>query len=506
LFSAFANSLKIPELRSRIFYTLALLFVARVGAHIPLPGIDPHPLQEFARQQGSGAGGALLGLYNMFTGGALTRGAVCALGIMPYISAQIIFQLMTAVVPSLSRLQQEGDVGRQKLTQYTRYATLLICIIQGGLLILALETHPGSLIPGYDANTYGQIVVVGKFSFLVTGVLFMTAGTMLLMWLGEQITQRGIGNGVSLLITVGILQDIPGAASATYKLFFRPVGTGAGLGMHQAVVMVALFIAVTMGIIMVVQGQRKIPVQYAKRVVGNKVMGGQSSFLPLKVNYSGVMPVIFASAILLFPQQIFSQIGAAFNIKFLIEFSANLLRGHWSYYLIYTSLILFFSYFWVSVMFKPIQIADDLKKYGGYIPGVRPGEPTAKFLDFVMTRLTLAGAIFLTVIAVMPDVLLYELKVPQRIAYSVPLKTKELIEELNPVLRGWGHHYKRAHVRKLFHRLDGWIVRRIRSHRFKRWRNGGWRQLPETKLYGEYGLVNLIQLIPSIAPRKRESS
>jgi preprotein translocase subunit SecY len=236
------------------------------------------------------------------------------------------------------------------------------------------------------------------------------------MWLGEQITQRGIGNGVSLLITVGILADIPNAAVATYNLFFRPIGTGQSLGLPQAVVMVVLFVAVTMGIIMVVQGQRKIPVQYAKRVVGNKVMGGQSSFLPLKVNYSGVMPVIFASAILLFPQQIFSQVGAAFNIKFLIEISQNLLRGHWSYYLIDTVLIMFFSYFWVSVMFKPIQIADDLKKYGGYIPGVRPGEPTAQFLDFIMTRLTLAGAIFLTIIAVMPDVLLFELNVPQRIA------------------------------------------------------------------------------------------
>ncbi|HTZ22124.1 MAG TPA: preprotein translocase subunit SecY [Opitutaceae bacterium] len=416
MFSAFTNSLKIPELRSRIFYTLTLLFVARVGAHIPLPGIDPQPLQHFFADQTQSAGGALVGLYNMFTGGALVKGAVCALGIMPYISSSIIFQLMTAVVPALSRLQQEGDVGRQKLTQYTRYATVAICLVQGTLLILALE-NPARLFSGFDVGTYGSIVMVDKTSFLLTSITFMTAGTMLLMWLGEQITQRGIGNGVSLLITVGILQDIPGAATATYKLFFRPVGTGAGLGMHQAVIMVALFVAVTMGIIMVVQGQRKIPVQYAKRVVGNKVMGGQSSFLPLKVNYSGVMPVIFASAILLFPQQIFSQVGAAFNIKFLIEFSSNLLRGHWSYYLIYTSLILFFSYFWVSVMFKPIQIADDLKKYGGYIPGVRPGEPTAKFLDFVMTRLTLAGAIFLTIIAVMPDVLLFELNVPQRIAY-----------------------------------------------------------------------------------------
>ena len=414
MFSAFTNSLKIPELRSRIFYTLSLLFVARVAAHIPLPGIDPHPLQQFFADQTAGGGGALVGLYNMFTGGALVKGAIAALGIMPYISASIIFQLMTAVVPALSRLQQEGDVGRQKLTQYTRYATVLICIVQGALLILALE-NPGRLFPGYDLATYGPIVMVGKMGFLITSVIYMTAGTMLLMWLGEQITQRGIGNGVSLLITIGILADMPGAATTTYQLFFAPIGV-ARLGLPEGIIMVLLFLLVTMGIIMVVQGQRKIPVQYAKRVVGNKVMGGQSSFLPLKVNYSGVMPVIFASAILLFPQQIFSQIGAAFNIKFLIDFSQELLRGHWTYYAIYGTLILFFSYFWVSVMFKPIQIADDLKKYGGYIPGVRPGEPTAQFLDFIMTRLTLAGAVFLTVIAVMPDFLLFELNVPQRIA------------------------------------------------------------------------------------------
>ena len=415
MFSAFTNSMKIPELRSRILYTLGLLFVARVGAHIPLPGIDPKPLQQFFADQTAAGSGALVGLYNMFTGGALVKGAVCALGIMPYISASIIFQLMTAVVPALSRLQQEGDVGRQKLTQYTRYATVLICLIQGVLLILALE-NPARLFAGYDVNTYGQIVVVGKFWFMVQSTVIMTAGTMLLMWLGEQITQRGIGNGVSLLITVGILADIPGAAVATYQLFFAPVGV-AKLGAIEGVMMLALFIAVTMGIIAVTQGQRKIPVQYAKRVVGQKVYGGQSSFLPLKVNYSGVMPVIFASAILMFPQQIMSQAGAAFNIKFLVEFSNNLVQGHPIYYIGMTLLILFFSYFWVSVMFKPIQIADDLKKYGGYIPGVRPGEPTAGFLDFIMTRLTLAGAIFLTIIAIIPDVLLFELQVPPRIAY-----------------------------------------------------------------------------------------
>jgi len=306
-------------------------------------------------------------------------------------------------------------VGRQKLTQYTRYLTVIICLVQGILLILALE-NPARLFSGYDINHYGQIVMVGKFWFLIQSTIFMTAGTLLLMWLGEQITQRGIGNGVSLLITIGILADVPGAAYSTYKLFFATVGT-ASLGLPQAVIMIALFVIVIMGIIAVTQGQRKIPVQYAKRVVGQKVYGGQSSFLPLKVNYSGVMPVIFASAILMFPVQIFQQMGAAFYIKFLIEVASKLTRGNAVYYTCFATLILFFSYFWVSVMFKPIQVADDLKKYGGYIPGVRPGEPTASFLDFVMTRLTLAGAIFLTVIAVIPDGLLNFFHVPPRVAY-----------------------------------------------------------------------------------------
>ena len=415
MFSAFTNSLKIPELRSRIFYTLALLFVARVGAHIPLPGLDPKPLQDFFAANAGGASGAVVGLYNMFTGGALLKGALFALGIMPYISASIIFQLMSAVIPALSRLQQEGDVGRQKLNQYTRYATVLICLIQGTLLILTLE-NPSRLFQGYDVNTYGQIVIAGHFTFLVTSVIFLTAGTMVLTWLGDQITARGIGNGTSLLITIGILADIPGAANTLWQLIDPPVGVTTRLGAPQLIVMLVLFLVVTMGLIAVVQGQRKIPVQYAKRQVGNKMMGGQNSFLPLKVNYSGVMPVIFASAILLFPQQIFSWLGAALDLPALVEFASKLVSGHWLYYAVMGILILFFSYFWVSVMFKPIQIADDLKKYGGYIPGVRPGEPTARFLDFVMTRLTLAGAVFLTVIAVFPDLLMNQLKVPQRIA------------------------------------------------------------------------------------------
>jgi preprotein translocase subunit SecY len=407
MLSAFTNSLKIPELRSRIFYTLSLLFIARVAAWIPLPGIDPEPLNRFLEENSASAGASIIGLYSLFTGGALTQGAIGALGIMPYISASIIFQLMTAVVPALSRLQQEGDVGRQKLTQYTRYATVLICLVQGALTIFALG-NPARL-PGfqnYDVATYGSIVVTGGFGFIVTSVIFMTAGTMLLMWLGEQITQRGIGNGVSMLITLGILAGVPGALASIYQMFTPTIGAEVdSLGLPQAVLLVGLFFAVTMGVIMVVQGQRKIPVQYAKRVVGNKVMGGQSSFLPLKVNYAGVMPVIFASALLLFPAQIFFYLAGRFPSLSFLQDLANMLNGQgWFYYSFFAFLILFFSYFWVSVMFKPIQIADDLKKYGGYIPGVRPGEPTAQFLDFIMTRLTLAGSIFLTVIAVMPNI------------------------------------------------------------------------------------------------------
>ncbi|HYC99887.1 MAG TPA: preprotein translocase subunit SecY [Phycisphaerales bacterium] len=409
--------MKIPELRSRILYTLALLFVSRVGAHIPLPGLDPRPLLEFFKDQTAAGGGNLIGLYNMFTGGALLKGAVCALGIMPYISASIIFQLMTAVVPSLSRLQQEGDVGRQKLTQYTRYATVVICVVQGVILILALGNPAGMFGSGFDVKQYGDIIIVNKGWFLVQSTIFLTAGTLLMMWLGEQITQRGIGNGVSLIITVGILADIPGAAKSLYDLLRAPVGAASRISVPEMAIMVALFVLVIMFIISITQAQRKIPVQYAKRVVGQKVYGGQSSFLPLKVNYSGVMPVIFASAILMFPQQIFNHLGAAFDLRFFSELSAYLVQGQPAYYVSMTVLILFFSYFWVSVMFKPIQIADDLKKYGGYVPGVRPGEPTASFLDFIMTRLTLAGAIFLTAIAVLPDLLLYKMEVAPRIAY-----------------------------------------------------------------------------------------
>jgi preprotein translocase subunit SecY len=350
--------------------------VARVGAHIPLPGIDPKPLQKFFEAQTAAGGGGLIGLYNMFTGGALLKGADRALGIMPYISASIIFQLMTAVVPALSRLQQEGDVGRQKLTQYTRYATVVICVIQAVLLLLACK-NPGKLFAGYDVNTYGQIVITEQDGRSWSPrSIFMTAGTMLLMWLGEQITQRGIGNGVSLLITVGILADIPGAAAATYQLFFAPVGVAqsrSASGGHDGRTLHRR----DDGYHRRRAGSAQDPgpiCQACRRQEGH----GRPEFLPAaQGQLLGRHARHLRQRDLALPAADLFADRRGIQHPFLVDFANNLLRGHWSVLRLMTLLILFFSYFWVSVMFKPIQIADDLKKYGGYIPGVRPGEPTA---------------------------------------------------------------------------------------------------------------------------------
>ena len=401
MFSAFTNCFKIPELRQRIMLTLGLIFIARVGAGIPLPGVDPAPLQAYYASA-STSGGGLIGLYNMFTGGAMMQGALFALGIMPYISASIILQLMGAVVPSLARLMQEGEIGRQKIAQYTRYLTILISAIQGSLMVYALVAKPETLFTGFNQAEYGSIVLASNIPFFfITSVILLVSGSVILMWLGEQITQRGIGNGISILIAVGIIADLPGACSQAYTIFFNhSIGTeGAEMGTTQALLMFGLLVLVTGAIIAVIQAVRKIPVQYARRVVGRKIMGGQSSYLPLKVNYAGVMPIIFASAIILFPEQIFGYFGNTWhNIT-------------------YAVLIFVFSYFWVSIMFKPLQIADDLKRNGGYIPGVRPGEATAKFLDYVMTRLTLAGSIFLVVIALLPSILMGQYNIPPKIAH-----------------------------------------------------------------------------------------
>ena len=406
MFSAFTNSLKIPELRSRIFYTLSLLFVSRVASIIPLPGIDPHPLQKFFAEQAASGAGNLIGLYNMFTGGALTKGAIAALGIMPYISASIIFQLMTAVVPALSRLQQEGDVGRQKLTQYTRYATVVICVIQGTLLILALN-NPGQLFPGYDVATYGSIVIVSKWSFILTSVIFMTAGTMLLMWLGEQITERGLGNGISILIFAGIAAGLPNAIGGLLEL----VRTGA-MSIIVALFIVALVALVTYFVVFVERGQRKILVNYARRQVGNKVYGGQSSHLPLKLNMAGVIPPIFASSIILLPATVVSWFSTGDSMLWLKDIASALSPGQPVYIMLYVAAIVFFCFFYTALVFNSRETADNLKKSGAFVPGIRPGDQTARYIDKILVRLTLAGAIYIAFVCLLPEFLILKYNVP----------------------------------------------------------------------------------------------
>jgi preprotein translocase subunit SecY len=404
MLSAFANSLKIPELRQRIFFTFGLIFVCRIVAAVPTPGVDAIALREAISDLASRTGGGFLGLFNLFSGGALENCAVGALGIMPYISASIILQLMTAVVPALERLAREGDSGRQKIIQYTRYLTVGLCLVQGYAWAMALE-NPQAM--GVDR----PIVMFPGWPFRVLAVISFTTATMLVMWLGEQITERGIGNGVSLIITVSIISALPGAVQATINMF-RPVNGFVQFSVFHLIGMLTMLFLVIAAVVAVTQAQRKIPVQYAKRVVGRKVYGGQSTYMPLRVNYSGVMPIIFAQAILMFPARMFRMSDA----EFMQKAAAMVDIGTPIYNALYSLMILFFSYFWVATQFNPVQIADDLKKYGGYVPGIRPGRPTAEFLDRTMTRITLAGAVFLTVIAVLPTLMAQKFQIPWMVA------------------------------------------------------------------------------------------
>ncbi len=399
MFSAFVNSFKITELRQRILFTLMIIALCRVGAVIPTPGVDSTRLAAEIQRIDEQVGGGLLGLVNLFSGGALQNCSVFALGIMPYISAAIIFQLLTAVIPSLEKLAREGQSGRQQLTQYTRYLTLGLCLVQGYMLALTLE-NPRAF--GFT----GDIVLTKGMSFRLMTVLTLTTGTMLMMWFGEQISDRGIGNGVSLIITVNIISRLPRAVQVLFTMFSPTADTG--FTILHGVVLLLLFVGVTAATVAITEAQRKIPVQYAKRVVGRRVYGGQSTYMPLRINYSGVMPIIFAQALLMFP----SKVLALVDLPIFKRMSAAMGYGKPAYMIIYGVLILFFAYFWVATQFNPIQIADDLKKYGGYVPGIRPGKPTANYLDNVMTRITLAGAIFLVVIAILPILLASQLQVP----------------------------------------------------------------------------------------------
>jgi preprotein translocase subunit SecY len=402
MFSAFINCWKIPELRRRILFTLGILALARLGAYLPCPGVNAAPLAAYVDDIQKQVGGSFLGLASLLTGGGLQNCAVFALGIMPYISASIIMQLLTAVVPSLERLRREGESGRAKIIQYGRYMTILICLIQGYALAWAFE-NPEQLVQGFQ----GDLVAHPGLAFRLLTVLTITSGTMLLMWMGEQITARGIGNGASMIITIGIVDQLPEAAMNLVRTFFTSEGDLAFRAL-QVILLVVMALAVIAAVIAMTQAQRKIPVQYAQRMVGRKMLGGGQTFMPLRVNYAGVMPIIFAQAILLFPQKLFSMS----KIGFLQSIGRSLTEGEFVYLSVYGTMILFFSYFWVATQFNPITIADDLKRNGGYVPGIRPGRPTAEYLDHVMTRITLAGAVFLTIIAVIPYILSHNFSLP----------------------------------------------------------------------------------------------
>lgn len=413
MISAFTNIFKIPELRQRVLFTLAMIVVIRAGSTITTPGVNAEILREWFNHVANAPAGGVATLFNLFSGGALAHCAIFSLGIMPYISASIMMQLLTAVIPQLGKLSRE-DGGRRKIMQYTRYATIALCIFQGYLLAKSFENPQANIfLPGImdTIHRLGMDLVPNPgLGFQLLTILTMTAGTMFLMWLGDQLTERGIGNGVSLIITVGILAQLPAGLIQAWRTFV-PSGAGAEAAVSPVVlVLLCLFLVIVIAaVIAVTQAMRKVSVQYAKRVVGRKVYGGQTQYMPLKINYAGVMPIIFAQAILLFPSTI---ITMAFPHSRTAQEIAQQLSIGWVHYVLYGVMIFFFSYFWVATQFQPVQIADDLKKYGGFIPGVRPGKPTADFLDYTMSRLTFAGAIFLTIIAILPQLLSQALHVP----------------------------------------------------------------------------------------------
>ncbi len=381
---------KYGDLGRRLAFLLGALIVYRIGAHIPVPGIDPTHLQQLFQNNSKG----ILGLFNMFSGGALARFTVFALGIMPYISASIIMQLLTYVVPTLEQLKKEGEAGRRKTTQYTRYFTLVLAVFQSFGIAVALQASPGLVInPG--------------FGFQISTVITLTAGTMFLMWLGEQITERGLGNGISIIIFAGIVAGLPGAIAGLLEL----VRTGA-MSILVALFVLAIVVLVTYIVVFVERGQRKILVNYARRQVGNKVYGGQSSHLPLKLNMSGVIPPIFASSIILLPATAVSWFGAGHGMEWLKNIAGALWPGQPLYILLYAAAIIFFAFFYTALVFNSRETADNLKKGGAFIPGIRPGEQTAKYIDKVLMRLTLVGAIYITLVCLLPEFLVLKYNVP----------------------------------------------------------------------------------------------
>ncbi len=378
------------DLKKRLLFLLGALFVFRIGAHIPVPGIDPNVLAELFK----GQQGGILGMFNMFSGGALSRFTIFALGIMPYISASIIMQLMTAISPQLEQLRKEGEAGRRKITQYTRYGTLVLALFQGTAISIALESQ-------------ANLVLEPGLLFRITTVTTLVTGTMFLMWLGEQITERGLGNGISLIIFAGIAAGLPNAIAGTLEL----VRTGAMHPLTALLIAVAV-VVVTAFVCFVERGQRKILVNYAKRQVGNKVYGGQSSHLPFKLNMSGVIPPIFASSLILFPATLLSWFGSAEGFNWLRDLAGTLSPGQPIYVMLYAALIVFFCFFYTALQYNPKETADNLKKSGAFVPGIRPGDQTSRYLEKILTRLTLAGAIYVTLVCLLPEFLILRWNVP----------------------------------------------------------------------------------------------
>ena len=388
MFAGLQNIFNIPELRKRILFTLMMLGVYRVGAHVPTPGVKGEALSQYLHQAASG----LMGFFDMFSGGALSRVTIFALGIMPYITASIVLQLLTVVIPRLQALAKEGEAGRKKITEYTRYGTVLISAFQSFWMAVGIEKMGN-----------GAFVESTGWSFRLLTMITLTAGTTLIMWLGEQITERGIGNGISLIIFAGIVARFPNAVGNTIGL----VRSGE-IPYFMIFIIIALIISVVAAIIVMERGQRKIAVQYAQRMVGRKIYKGQSTHLPLKINSSGVIPPIFASSILLFPATIagFAQVGWIQSI------AQQLSPGKPLYTTVYVLMIIFFSYFYTAIVFNPVDIADNLKKYGGFIPGIRPGKKTSDYLYRVLTRITLGGALYLSAVCVLPDIFYKGFNVP----------------------------------------------------------------------------------------------
>jgi preprotein translocase subunit SecY len=425
------NIFKVPELRRRILFTALILIVYRIGAHIPTPGIDAAALSDvFSR-----ASGTLFGFFDLFSGGALRRASVFALGIMPYIDASIILQLLAVVVPAIERLQKEGAEGRKKITQYTRYGTVLIAVIQGMGIAIGLE--------GVTSN--GQMVVPNPgWGFRIMVTLTLTAGSILLMWLGEQISERGIGNGISLLIFAGIIVRVPEAILGSYQL----LRTGE-MKAYVFLFLLVIMVVVVAGVVIMTLGQRPIPVQYAKRVVGRKVYGGQATHIPLRVNTAGVIPVIFAASIIVLPPTL-----AQFVSHPWMQWVAQALSpGSLSYFALYGGSIIFFTYFYTAIIFNPADVAENLKKYGGFIPGIRPGGKTAEFIEKVLDRITFVGAIYLAAISIFPEILIIWANVPfffggtaLLIVVGVALDTAQQIEA-HLLMRHYEGFIKRGKVK-----------------------------------------------------------